>query len=763
MSSADDSSQPPSSDDETAQYSRASSRRPSQYSRASSHRPSQTPGTPRKRRRVESVEPSRVRKYYLEGKYNDAYRVLFNDHVSCAAARFEPMDGVQPYSTQYGASLWSAKDQATLFAALARLGRDDVPGIAQAIGTKSLTETRELLLLLADAATKHQDVGVTMRDVPAAIQVGQACTEELDTVAEALAWYQEQFEVAQEQERYGDYWLITPAVAEDIENAINGPSRATSTRPTTPAEPGTPRAGPGIAGSCVRCKRQKIRCDRKVPCSNCARMKKKVVCEYKSSKQKAHSVVMPPRTPDGEEAGELSAQPAVSADPQILQAIPQAALLHAENMLSLSKNLFMNRSPDIPSPWPHWSVYASEQVPEPSILRTAFNDFNTLVVSVTKRLMQTAIMQATSRLRSQRRRTKKSVMPFVKTRDVLSAIDVLGLKRDGRSRWTGVARRCNVRVFDEQRTTRFKIKQREVSWDQAEQILGLYDAVAVPSASEAHPSGPATDTEDDEAFKQRAARSGTPLPMEHLSLANSDSDVEIDDHISEYDSEDDFVHQVQGQTREFADENASMASGEADQEHVQEAQSLEQFDQEASRQEEEILCNILGFSTHVKKGSPVDDVSEDDNASDQENISTSADDWRKWTEYQATWEEFQTPVPSARFFANQKSCEASSNPHLNRLNNAGDTAAEDSDASSTSSKKSQRPGQRMTGVVELRTRDPRAYAAMQTNAFDMPDDASRSDLSGTDDNLDADVPAQSVENTEFARNPDLQEEMDWDT
>ena len=222
-------------------------------------------------------------------------------------------------------------------------------------------------------------------------------------------------------------------------------------------------------------------------------MKKKVVCEYKPSKRTPLSVDSTPQPSELEQASGNASQSAAQLQPQILHAIPEADILHAENMLLLSKDLFMNRSPDIPSPWPHWSAYASEQVPEPSVMRTCFNDFHALAVSVTKRLMQTAIIQATSRLRSQRRRSKKSVMPFVRTRDVLSAIDVLGMKRNGRSRWTGVARRCNVRVIDEQRTTRFKVKQREISWDQAEQILGLYDAVTmhsdVPSAV------PATDSD----------------------------------------------------------------------------------------------------------------------------------------------------------------------------------------------------------------------------------------------------------------------------
>jgi len=237
MSSGDESAQDLSSDDETPLPSRASSRLQSQ-----------TPRTPRKRRRIESVEPSRVRKYYLEGKYSDAYRVLFNEDVSRVAARFEPEDGVQHYTTQYGVSTWTGKEQATLFAALERLGKDDVSGIAQAVGTKSITETHELLLLLKDAVAKKGHLGLTLRDVPAAIELGQECNEELDVMAEALAWYQEQWEVGEERERYGENWLITPAIAEEIETAINGPSRAVSTQPATPAEPGTPRIGPGNAG-----------------------------------------------------------------------------------------------------------------------------------------------------------------------------------------------------------------------------------------------------------------------------------------------------------------------------------------------------------------------------------------------------------------------------------------------------------------------------------------------------------------------------------
>lgn len=494
-------------------------------------------------------------------------------------------------------------------------------------------------------------------------------------------------------------------------------------------------------------------------------MKKKVVCEYQPSKRNTQSIDLTQRASKVDEVEEKIIQPVVPTHPQILQAIPQASLLHAQNMLLLSKNLFMNRSPDISSPWPHWSAYVSDQVPEPSILRTAFNDFHTLAVSVTRRLMQSAIMQATSRLRSQRRRTKKGVMPLVKTRDVHSAIDILGLKRNGRSRWTGVARRCNVRVLDERRTTRFKVKRREISWDQAEHILGLYDAVTVPSASGVTASEPTGDIEDDIDFKRRAVRSGTPLPIEQLSLSGSDPVSEIDNDNAEYNSSlsdgMEEVAQSVPQTRDNQGRYTSLASGQAGQRHRRELQTLEEFDRAASRQEEEALCNLLGLSASPKRMFHSNDESLDDELDGGESLITSADGWRNWTEYQAPWEVLQTSVPAAKFIANQKPHETTSAINLSQLQSIGATSADDSDASSISSRSSQRIRQSKAGVVELRARNPRVYAAIQTNAFGTYEESRNSDTSSSDD-LDADSPAQSVEQTGVARNSTLQEVMDWE-
>jgi RNA polymerase I-specific transcription initiation factor RRN5 len=174
-----------------------------------------TPHGPRKKRRLGSVDPSQIRQYELEGKYNDGYRQLFNEHVTAGQFQDEPVY----YSKQVGTSAWSSTEQAAFFAALGRLGKDSLPGIAGAIGTKSESEVRDFLLLLQDAAARQ---------------------------ANALAWYQERLEATQEKERYAEYWLITPRIADEIESAVNPgvPSRAGS--PTTASEPETSYRG--VAG-----------------------------------------------------------------------------------------------------------------------------------------------------------------------------------------------------------------------------------------------------------------------------------------------------------------------------------------------------------------------------------------------------------------------------------------------------------------------------------------------------------------------------------
>jgi RNA polymerase I-specific transcription initiation factor RRN5 len=445
----------------------------------------------------------------------------------------------------------------------------------------------------------------------------------------------------------------------------------------------------------------------------------------------------------------------------IFQAIPEASLLQPEVMLTLSREIFMNRSASIPSPWPHWSNYVSEIAAEPSMYRTAFNDFHRLVVSVTKRLVQTAIVQATSRLRSQRFRVEKGTQPFVKTRDIHSAIDVLGLKRNGSERWRGVPRRCGLRVTASNATPQGR-RNRDVPWSEVERIMA-------PATS---PNERVESSAEPENFKSRAARSGTPLPIHNLTLSDADDDedeiqqedeIEDDSDISEHFTDTERMpstHRVR-QPRDPIGRYATVPPDEEANEHLQYLVDIEAFDQEASRQEENVLWEMLG--TEAK---PKDDATNaGDNLKDlgmdaDEKVTTLTTNWRQLFKYCAPWEEYQTPVSIAELIANQKP----SSPMPTGYARAHSTEVphdDASDASSTLQTKGQR--QKSAGEVNLHARGTNAYAALQRAGLGNLSRSSGDSSSDRESSVpEEDVPTQSIEAEQGAVDiGDDSDAMDW--
>lgn len=441
--------------------------------------------------------------------------------------------------------------------------------------------------------------------------------------------------------------------------------------------------------------------------------------------------------------------------PNILDAIPEANLLQPEAMLTLSKNLFMNRSSDIPSPWPHWSEYVSDVVTEPSIYRTAFNDFHTLVLSVTRRLMQTAIVQATSRLRAQRRRTKKGFLPYVKRRDVLAAIDILGMKRNGNERWKGVARRCGVRVFAGQYAPGHQGKsKKEIPWDQVERIMSRAESVSERSDTE---TPWVTSGGEDEAFKSRAMRSGTPLPMERLALDSSDQDSddpEFDIHHVDSNGETQQSPNSAHSYRDAQDDDASTSPKTPIENQEHGTLTINVFDRQASRQEERSLWNLLGLEPTVKDDTVESDAEDETDVSGSEKIITNPDDWRSWVDYRPEWEEFRTLVPAADFAANQKPEAVVSVTQRYPFTSGSESGNETGQS---------RHKRRRTQTIELQAQDPHVYAALQERAFTDATGAWVFGSGSEDDNaVEMGHTLQSIENDESGHGAVASgEEMDW--
>lgn len=138
--------------------------------------------------------------------------------------------------------------------------------------------------------------------------------------------------------------------------------------------------------------------------------------------------------------------------------------------LALSADIFLNSA--VPSN--NW-MYVDEE--PPTIWATALEDFHSLAVSITRRLVQATIFVATSRLRT-KREAEPRIQDIVRREDVEAALQSLNMEDKRPEFWRGCARRLRLNVRDnESRVSRDKRKDgldgREfMSFNEVEAALG---------------------------------------------------------------------------------------------------------------------------------------------------------------------------------------------------------------------------------------------------------------------------------------------------
>lgn len=154
--------------------------------------------------------------------FNPNYLALLNEDIADAAVAIIASDVLDLKPSQIGAVRWTAFEKEAFFSALGRLGRDDLPGIATRVGSKSTLEVRQFLMLL-DERTKKRREDVELRrktlklaQIPAAAELSHECTVALEEAADDLALRQENHEVAAEETRWGDRWLVTRQLSEEV-------------------------------------------------------------------------------------------------------------------------------------------------------------------------------------------------------------------------------------------------------------------------------------------------------------------------------------------------------------------------------------------------------------------------------------------------------------------------------------------------------------------------------------------------------------------
>ncbi|OIW32486.1 hypothetical protein CONLIGDRAFT_271583 [Coniochaeta ligniaria NRRL 30616] len=123
--------------------------------------------------------------------------------------------------------------------------------------------------------------------------------------------------------------------------------------------------------------------------------------------------------------------------------MPSLELFRVSSWLRLPERVFMNAN----FPENNWQFVSEEN---PSIRATALEDFYSLAVSVTKRLVAATIYVAQSRIRAKRNvHFKYEARNLVWGKDVEAAALSIGLKTNSNKFWAGCARRLRLDVYDD--------------------------------------------------------------------------------------------------------------------------------------------------------------------------------------------------------------------------------------------------------------------------------------------------------------------------
>ena len=320
---------------------------------------------------------------------------------------------------------------------------------------------------------------------------------------------------------------------------------------------------------------------------------------------------------------------------EVLQALPAATLLNLKSFLTLSERVFMNSS----VAENNWRTYA-ERRQSPSITYTAFSDTHTLAVSLTRRLIQSSLFFAMSRIRTMRTSSYYTPKQYVKTRDVVAALNVLGMEANARKTWTGTARKCRLRVYEN--VTHQKAQGKRYSYDEVEEILskenlGSRGRYRSRSAGNADVSQPPTNRSNASSAEDVPDKSSSSSPddtsTDQSESSFSDDGASSADLPSSSSSSSSSKHGLTQQRREQAEDAY-----------------LEACDQKASREEEKRLWELLGEDPSTKMElEPIDLPPAPRRAKRRK-----SPDWTTWIDYSAEWENFDSLVPASSFAENRK-------------------------------------------------------------------------------------------------------------
>ena len=309
--------------------------------------------------------------------------------------------------------------------------------------------------------------------------------------------------------------------------------------------------------------------------------------------------------------------------------LPAISLLNLPKWLELSERIFMNSAS--PREDDNWRAIA-EGMDTPSIKNTAFSDFHTLTVSVTKRIVQSALFYAKSRLRATDS-SRYRYRPLVRAKDVKVAVQVLGMKATTWDYWTGAPRRCNLHIHSGN-GKKFRI----LDYDEVERQLGREEdeeqaANRQTKGLEISLTGHEINHVPVPALAGGSATEGNELKPcrrpSNMSGSNDSSSI----------NDEDEMHTDQ--------ELASKQRRSQRQLEHDEDEYAELFDQQIGQAEEERLWEMLGETPTSGVKAEISDLPKRPDIRGK--LAPNLIHWRDKIEFWSEWEAFKTPFPHADF------------------------------------------------------------------------------------------------------------------
>lgn len=291
------------------------------------------------------------------------------------------------------------------------------------------------------------------------------------------------------------------------------------------------------------------------------------------------------------------------------EVLPAANLFNLDKWLELSDRIFMNPSDSEQN----WESIGDEP---PSIRATAFEDFHSLAVFITKKLVSTTLYCTMSRERAtQAQKTKHA---DVTPADVEAAVNILKLAHNSDDFWKKSARRCNLQVVDEDDTTVLPYVEVEV------------DLSSMPHSRRSRSRS-----------TSRPPREGAILPS---SEETSAGDVESsDDSLAEYEDENEeggFFSDTE-RSKVTQDREAKVKAMEA---------YTESLDQQRGQEEEVRLWNMIGKYPADRLKEKEEDLVRPRRLV---NVFEEQLEWREHVNFRSEWEVMEGVVEEEEFERNR--------------------------------------------------------------------------------------------------------------